>query len=323
MEAAKRGSESLSWGRRIAKYLVCICLIFSLVFSWICGFMQYNVLDAESFKNKIVDEAYIDATMADIRDELEFECLYLSLPIEEVMAGIDRYEVKKLADQYVVNAVNNIVYNEEMVNQAYAPELLEPTLLKIMNAKNLQESEDEINRHVQELSDYVSAYISNSINIVNADHMNSLPKLGLYKDLARLFVNLFFLFLALDVILFVCLFLLNKKRVVAWLFNFFASFWIATTLVFVPIMVIKWENIAAKLFLAEDSLLKMLVDHILNGFIQALFTPALLVFILASVGLLATLFFLIRPKKDQLANQRGYRLAASDDGSFGNPPDAP
>ena len=120
------------------------------------------------------------------------------------------------------------------------------------------------------------------------------------KSLVHLIANLFFVFIGLSVVFVILLFFLNKKAIKNGLFNCFTSIWIATTLIFVPMMVISWENITSKLIISSGSLMKMLIDNVVNGLIFSLFLPALIVFVVASIGIVLSLVFMLKGKKEDV-----------------------
>jgi len=116
---------------KFLRVILCICLFVSLLLTFLSGFYQYRLADIGTFQAYVVDEPYMDKAMAEIRSDIEFQCLYLGLPLDRVMPLIDRGEVRALCEHDADNFQRKLILGEAEEPLRFNPKLLEEGIRKI------------------------------------------------------------------------------------------------------------------------------------------------------------------------------------------------
>ncbi len=245
-------------------------------------------------------EPYMEESIRQIKDKVRYECLYLDLPADEIEAAIDDDEIKSMITFYTGSLTDALIYNKELVAPSY-PSVGFLTLVRdYLSQIQSPASTVDIDAAAQEISGYLTDIIDQNVNIVSAEMVAAFPRMNFLKQAAVSAGNLYWVFLVASIVFVLILLLINRRKLLGWLYNCAACIWISSSFVFIPTLILIVMDIPSRISVSGP-LLGILLENVIDSLLDHLFYPSLVLFILSTAWLTASI--LLTVKKD-LAAQR-------------------
>ncbi|HCC34687.1 MAG TPA: hypothetical protein DEQ02_03250 [Ruminococcaceae bacterium] len=292
--------NKISIERRIMKYFLCFLLVVSLLLSWIFCFLKFSVLDTKRLADIIAPDSYMEKSISQIKDKIRYECLYLDLPADEVEAAVDDGEIKRMIAGYTAGLIDALIYNKDLTEPSYPQDKFLTLVRGHLEKVQSSGSTVDINAAAQEISVYLTDIIDNNVSIISSEMFGALPKMDFLKKSVVFAGNIYLIFIIASVLFALILFFINKRKLLGWLYNFVSCMWISSSIVFVPVCVLKITDIPSKLSVSTP-MLGVLIENAIYTLLNHLFYPSLILFFLSSLGLASCIFLTV---KKELAIQR-------------------
>jgi len=288
----KRKEETL---KKTANILLSVLLFCMVALTGLSIFVQEAVVDTEKYIKIIVDDEYMELTMADIHRSLEAECLYLSIPVEEIIKGVDRQTVRQMCEDNTRMALARIFKDVPVSFTHYPASKLMPVVSEYLQRYS-QENGVVVEKSFE--TDVVQALneaITRPVNFINQSLLPRLPSFSkAYKTASRLAEARAFLMIAVGGTTVLLLFI-NRKKFFDGIFYVMSAVWTGVIAVSVPIWVMAGSEIEQKIRLVKSPLRVMFVNmmgdilHNATGITIAVTAAATVFLILAVVLRLSAL----------------------------------
>ena len=261
-------------------------LIFALSFVLILSAsIKFRLYDIDYYVERVVTQEYFDALYDDIDDAVTLDCRVLEIERDTVMSFVDKDEISSIAVKRFRSVMSHILYGEplqaykfsnpEMMNliydelDAFAQSIgLEDEDIETSARKNYEFIINDINKMFDHFSD--SDFEKASV-ISRLPGRSFIMGAGFYV-LAVIYVFLIVIKLAVN----------GKRKLLRSLYNSFFMSWIASALIFFPMLILKMQDIPSKVVIAYSGF-RLYVQQLIYSVINPLFLISLVIFSVLTV----------------------------------------
>lgn len=276
----------LSLIKSVVSIALCLCVVLSGL-----SFVASAFLDEAIYTDQIVTDEYVDEIENILIERLEADSLFYDIPIDYILAGLDRAELESISAEYVRALIQSFKSGAQIPKAEYDAAYFE----------------NEIKRYLADNPDIGSFYEEETVIEIagelklTVDHaLNSFIDIGVIESIVRsaysnkyiaFAANNFYSFVGVGVLLAAILFILNGKKILWGIYSALGSVWCGAVLLFVPAYIIKSNNFLANTIL-EKGPFKLLLNGIYELLIGRLMSFSTILFIVSSVALLVSIILL-------------------------------
>lgn len=278
--------------RKAVRFLLSLLLVFSVAATLLSHVLQYALYDRAAYTKAAHSPELIESVHVALLNGLESECLFYDLPFETMKTAVSKEVVETL-----VTTQTSAVY-DALFDGKPLPTLLWDSAAFTQTIQSFFDTLPKQDRPSDTVAQTIADDLINSLSpILNIGLSDKLLKQGhdMVEKLSplRVFASLTIPLLIVSAILATALWLLTPKNIPQRLQSVFGMTFLGFSVVAVPLWLLQWYDLPARLVLGESAL-KDYVDGVLYQIIDHSVTITSIVFAVSAVVLVASVVFRVR-----------------------------
>lgn len=285
-------------------------LIFLSAFATIAtAIIKFKLTDVEYYIKTVVTDDYVKALRSDVSENVTIVCENLEVHRDTVMSFVSDAELKRISQINTRNAFSSLMNGTPIEYERFENDDLKVEIYRELEAFA---NEHGINEDISQATDVTYNYIIDDINhtlkYFTQDNMNSVSFVSRIPGLNFISNSAFFVALIILVILCILKFLvMSKRRVLSYAYNVSFMLWLASACWFIPVTVIKLQNIASNIAIAYSGF-RLYLQNLINTVIGGFFNVSLWAFVISTLLLVASIvvviIFIIKSNKNTTLDQQ-------------------
>lgn len=285
-------------------------LIFLSAFATIAtAIIKFKLTDTEHYIESVVTDDYVKALRSDVYENVTTICENLEVHRDTVMSFVSDAELKRISQVNTRNAFSSLMDGVPIEYERFNADDLKAEIYRELEAFATEhEIDEDISQATDVTYEYIVSNISDTLKYFTQDNMNSVGFVSRIPGLKFISDSAFFVILAILVVFCVLKFLImGKRRVLSYAYNVSFMLWLASACWFIPVTVIKLQNIALNIAIAYSGF-RLYLQNLINTVIGGFFSVSLWAFIISTLLLVASIVviivFIIKSNKDTTTDKQ-------------------
>lgn len=285
-------------------------LIFLSAFVTIAtAIIKFKLTNVEHYIQMVVTDDYVEALRSDVYDNVTIVCENLEVHRDTVMSFVSNAELKRISQVNTRNAFSSLMTGAPVEYELFEADDLKAEIYRELEAfANEHGIEEDVSQATEITYDYIVDEINETLKYFTQDNMNSVSFVARIPGLNFISNSAFFVVLAILVVLCILKSLvMGKRRALSYAYNVSFMLWLASACWFIPVTVIKLQNIALNIAIAYSGF-RLYVQNLINTVIGGFFNVSLWAFIISTLLLVASIvviiIFIVKSNKDTISNEQ-------------------
>lgn len=257
--------------------------------------VKFKLTNVEHYVETVITDEYVDALYDDVYNNVTLVCENLEVHRDTVMSFVSKVELKRISQVNLRATFSSLMTGSPLNNELFEAEGLKAEIYKELEAFANEAGivGEDISHAADVTYDFIIEDITATLTYFTQDNINSVSFVSRIPGLDFMSNTLFFVCLAALVVLCALKFMIcGRRRVLSSAYNVSFMTWLASACWFIPITVIKLQNVAVNIAIAYSGF-RIYVRNLINTVIDGFFSISLLFFIVTTLLLVASIVIII------------------------------
>jgi len=284
--------QSMKQVLTLSSVLICFCIVMSTLVLAGSIFLKSTVFSPGFYQKVTTHQNYIPMLESAITQDLSAQSSFVSIPVENLTAGLDESQIKESLRIYVINTIDFLEGKGDFVKATYPANLfyipLEKFILADGKAQKYTPSKEQYVL-LQKVAEDSAIIVEKHVNIINVDTVIDIVKdksaINNFQKALLIAKNTSLPAFLITLILVGLLIFLHRRNIDRAVLFFCTSLWIVGALMFVPSVALEIFGMTRRMSI-NTPYIKFAVDTWLTYSNRYFLVAGSILFIFSSIALI-------------------------------------
>ena len=257
--------------------------------------VKYRIADVDYYVESIITDEYVEALRKDVYSNVTIICENLEVDRDTVMSFVDNSALRSISQSHFRTVYTSLFNGSPLEYERFENEALKTKIYNELEAfaNEMNIVGEDISAATEETYNYILDDINETLTYFTQENMNMVSFVSKITGLGFATNNAFYIAIAVLVVLCALkLLAMGKRRLLSFAYNTSFMLWLASACWFIPVTVIKLENITLNLAIAYSGF-KVYLRNVINSVIGGFFDVTLVAIIVTTALLIASIIVIL------------------------------